>query len=170
MVAHSFITEFARQVAAGGAEGQHGSSGQILVQWFFLYWIDTESRGAAVRCEHNPVILTAAHEAQAALAFVKPAIAWADIALDTPVFEPVPVASRKTFQAQRFNHRIRRVDHWAISGCWPTGMGSCATVSGRARLLARAYVGVGSFYSRSGGDRKPNGRQSRPLWSKMLAA
>ena len=32
------------------------------------------------------------------------------------------------------------------------------------RLLARAYVGVGSFYSRSGGDRKPNGRQSRPLW------
>jgi hypothetical protein len=38
-------------------------------------------------------ILPATHEAQAALAFVEPAIARADIALDTPIFEPVPAAS-----------------------------------------------------------------------------
>jgi hypothetical protein len=84
-----------------------------VVQWFFLYWIDTESRGAAVRCEHDPIVLPATHEAQAALAFVKPAIAWADIALDTPVFEPVPVAARNAFQALGLRHRIRRVNRWA---------------------------------------------------------
>src|SRR5207237_5075607 len=83
------LAEFAGQVAPSGTERQHGSSGQIVVQWLLLYWIDTEPRGTAVGREHDPVVLPATHEAQAALAFVKPAIARADIALDTPVFEPV---------------------------------------------------------------------------------
>jgi hypothetical protein len=108
------LAEFAGQVAPGGTEGQHGRSGQIVVQWLLLDWIDAESRGAAVGREHDLLILPATHEAQAALTFVEPAIARADITLDPPVFEPVPVAARKAFQALRFGHRIRRyVDRWA---------------------------------------------------------
>ena len=116
------LAEFAGQVAPGGTERQHGSSGQIVVQWLLLYWIDTESRGAAVGRKHDPVILPATHEAQAALAFVKPAIARADIALDTPVFEPVPVAARNAFQTHGFGHGIRRVDRWADLSLLPTGV------------------------------------------------
>src|SRR6185295_12584204 len=82
------LAEFARQVAPGGTEGQHGSSRQIVVQWLFLYWIDTETRGAAIRREHHLVILPATHEAQAALTFVKLAIARTDVALNALVFEP----------------------------------------------------------------------------------
>ena len=103
------LAELARQVAAGGAEGQHGRSRQIVVQWLLLDRIDTEPRGAAVGGEHDPVVLPAAHEAQATLAFVELAVARADIALDAPVVEPVPVAARNAFQTLRFGHRIHRV-------------------------------------------------------------
>src|SRR6266436_1915181 len=144
------LAELAGQVAPGGTERQHGSSGQIVVQWLLLYWIDTESRGAAVGRKHDPVILPATHKAQAALAFAKPAIARADIALDTPVFEPVPVAARKAFQTLGFGHGIRRVDRWVNLSPLLTGMTeSCATMSSRARLRARAPAGIGSFYSLS---------------------
>jgi hypothetical protein len=88
------LAELAGQDAVGSAEGQHGSSGQIVVQWLLFYWIGTEARRAAVSREHDPVILPATHEAQAALAFVEPAIARTDIALDTPVIEPVPITAR----------------------------------------------------------------------------
>ena len=117
-----FWQKFAGQVAPGSAERHHGSSGQIVVQWLLLYWIDTEPRGAAVGREHDPVVLPATHEAQAALAFVEPAIARADIALDAPVFEPVPVAARNAFQTLGFGHGIRRVDRWADLSLLPTGV------------------------------------------------
>ncbi len=105
------ITSSARASSVGGTMRESGSSGQVVVQWLLLDWIDTESRRAAVGREHDPVILPATHEAQAALAFVQPAIARADIALDTPVFEPVPVAARNALQALGLGHGIRRVDH-----------------------------------------------------------
>jgi hypothetical protein len=124
------LAEFARQVAPGGPERRHGSSGQIVVQWLVFYWIDTESRRAAVGREYDPVILPAAYEAQPALAFVKPAIARANVALDAPVFEPVPVAPGKAFQTLRSGHRIRCVRHWAIP-FWPTAWRGCATMSSR---------------------------------------
>ena len=116
-----------------------------MVQWLLLDWIDTEPRGAAVRREHDPVVLPATHEAQAALAFVKPAIARANIALDTPVFEPVPVAARNAFQALGFGHGIRRVDRWADLSLLSTGVTeSCHDIE-PARL--KAPVDVGSSYS-----------------------
>jgi hypothetical protein len=62
-----------------------------LVQGLLFYWIDTESRGAAISREHDPVILAAAHEAQAALAFVHPAAARADVALHPAVLQRVPI-------------------------------------------------------------------------------
>src|SRR5436190_13971948 len=141
------LAEFAGQVAPGSAERHHGSSGQIVVQWLLLYWIDTEPRGAAVRREHDPVVLPATHEAQAALAFVKPAIARADIALDAPVFEPVPIAARNTFQTLGFGHGIRRVNRWADLSLLPTGVTESCHESSRARLGARTPVDVGSSYS-----------------------
>jgi hypothetical protein len=83
----------------------------MVVQWLLL-WIDTEPRGAAIGREHDPVP-PATHEAQAALALVEPAIARADVALDAPVFEPMPVAARNAFQTLAFGHGIRRLDRRA---------------------------------------------------------
>ena len=59
--------------------------GQVVVQRFLLDRIDAESRGAAVGGEHDPVVLPAAHEAQAALALVELAEARADVALNAAV-------------------------------------------------------------------------------------
>ena len=157
------LAEFAGQVAPGSAERQHGSSGQIVVKWLLLYWIDTESRGAAVGREHDPVIQPATHEAQAALAFVKPAISRADIALDAPVFEPVPVAARNTFQTLGFGHGIRRVDTLGKPQPFANGRdgelprclaGPPTSKSARGRRLILFLMG---------GDGKPNRRHSRPL-------
>ena len=82
-----------------------------MVQWLLLDRIDAEPRGTAVGGEHDLVILPATHEAQAALAFLEPAIARADIALDTPVFEPLPITASNAFQLLGLGHGIRRVDH-----------------------------------------------------------
>jgi len=119
-----------------------------VVQWLLLYWIDTEPRGAAVGREHDPVILPATHEAQAALAFIEPAIARADIALDTPVFEPVPVAARNAFQTLG-------VQSWN-SSCGSLGKpqfiangrnGELPRYLAGTALGARTPVDVGSSYS-----------------------
>src|SRR5262249_52308765 len=56
--------------------------------------IDAEARGAAVRGEQDLVVLARTHEAQAALAFMQLAIAWAQVALDAPVLQSMPVAAR----------------------------------------------------------------------------
>jgi len=48
-------------------------------------------------------------------------MARADIALDAPVFEPVPVAARNAFQTLGFGHGFRRVDRWADLSPLPTG-------------------------------------------------
>ena len=55
-----------------------------MVQRLFFYWIDTESRGAAVRCKHDPVILPATHDTASAVAAV-PArgTSWAYISSGT---------------------------------------------------------------------------------------
>src|SRR6516165_6313800 len=66
----------------------------------------------------------------------EPAIARADVALDAPVFEPVPVASRKAFQTLRFGHRIRPVYHWAIRIFWPTEWRGARRCPAGARLRA----------------------------------
>jgi hypothetical protein len=72
-----------------------------VVQGLLLDWIDTEPRGAAIGGEHDAVVLAPAHKAKATLAFIELAIAWADVALDAPVVEPMPVAARNSFQTLR---------------------------------------------------------------------
>jgi hypothetical protein len=65
-----------------------------MVERLLLDGIDAEAGGAAVGCEHDLVSLARAHEAKATLTFVQFAITGTDIALNAPVFEPVPIASR----------------------------------------------------------------------------
>ncbi len=79
------LAELAREVAARGAEGQDARAGIELVERLFLHRIDAESGGAAIGGEHHGVAVSLAHEAGAALAFVQPAIARAEIALHPAV-------------------------------------------------------------------------------------
>src|SRR5438034_10541719 len=62
-----------------------------MVQWLLLDRIDAESARAAVGCEDDLVAFACADEAQAALALAELAGAGADVALDAPVVEAVPV-------------------------------------------------------------------------------
>src|SRR5215469_10023458 len=63
-----------------------------MVERFFLDRIDAKSGRAPVGGEHNLLVLPDAHKAQPALAFVKPAIARTDIALDAPIRQSMPIA------------------------------------------------------------------------------
>jgi hypothetical protein len=49
--------------------------------------------------EHDLIVGASAHEAQPALAFVEPAIARAEIALNAPIYERMPVAARQPLDA-----------------------------------------------------------------------
>jgi hypothetical protein len=67
------LTELARQVAAGGAEGEHRRARQEVVQRLLLDRIDAEAARAPVGREHDPIVLARTHEAEAALPFMQAA-------------------------------------------------------------------------------------------------
>ncbi len=68
--------------------------GQEVVQRLLLDRIDAEPRRATVARQDDRVAAARAHETQAALALVQPALARAEIALDPAVVETVPVPRR----------------------------------------------------------------------------
>ena len=88
------LAELAGQVAAGGAEGQHGRAGQEVVQRLLLDRVEREARAAAIGGEHDRIAPALAHEAQAALALVQPAVARTQVALQAAVGHRVPPARR----------------------------------------------------------------------------
>ena len=76
-----------------------------MVERFLLDRIDTETRGASVGGEHHGIADAPAHEACAALPIVQFAVARAQVSLDAPVIELVPVFGRiLLFDADRFIH------------------------------------------------------------------
>jgi hypothetical protein len=104
------LTELAGQVATSGAEGQDRRSGQEMVERFLLDRVDAKAAGAAIGGQYNLLPVAGAHEAQAALAIVKPAEAWAEITLKTAVVRPMPITARNTFDAVALF-----TDQWGLS-------------------------------------------------------
>jgi hypothetical protein len=86
------LAEFARQVAASGAEGQDRRARQEVIERLLLDRIDAKTGRAPIGRKYDLIALPRAHEAQAALAFVQFAIARADIALDATILQRVPIA------------------------------------------------------------------------------
>ena len=64
-----------------------------VIERLLLDRVDAEARRAPVGREHHRVADALAHEARAALAFVQPAVARAQVALDAAVVEHVPPAA-----------------------------------------------------------------------------
>src|SRR5690606_29795062 len=89
------LAELAGEIAAGGPERQHRSPGQEVVERLLLDRVDAEAARASPGREHDRAFPVGAHETQAALAFVQPAVARTGIALYAPVVERVPVAGRR---------------------------------------------------------------------------
>ena len=87
------LAELAREIAAGGAEGEHARTGVKMIERFLLDRIDAKTRRAAVCRQYHPVADALAHEARAALAFMQAAVARAQVALHAPVVEHVPPAA-----------------------------------------------------------------------------
>jgi hypothetical protein len=65
-------------------------AGIEVVERLLLDRIDAEPGRAPVRGEHHRVAFALAHEAGAALAFVQPAVARAEVALDAAVGQALP--------------------------------------------------------------------------------
>ena len=86
------LAEAAAQVAAGGAEGEDAGAGVEVGQRLLLDGIDAEAAGASPGGEHQLVTYPLAHEAEGPLPIVEAAGARAEVALETPVVEPVPPA------------------------------------------------------------------------------
>ena len=95
------LAELAREVAARGAERQHARARIELVERLFLDRVDAESGRAAVGGEQHPAALHLAHEAQAALPLVQPAVARAQVALDAAVRQRVPPAAGDSCSRER---------------------------------------------------------------------
>lgn len=66
-----------------------------MIEWFFLYWVYTESAGAAVGGKDDGVVLPRAHEAQTTLTFFQVAQARTQVALDASIFYFMPVVVRR---------------------------------------------------------------------------
>src|SRR4029077_2235043 len=85
------LAELAGQVAAGGPERQQRGARQEVVQRLLLDRIDTEPARPPPGGEHDPVVLASPHEAEPPLPFEQLAEPRAEVALDPPVVERVPV-------------------------------------------------------------------------------
>src|SRR5262245_14563241 len=78
------------------------------------------------------------------------AIARADVALDAPVIEPMPVAARSAFQTLRWGYKIHRVHRSAEPWLLPMRITEMrAMIANRARPQPRAPTVAGAFYPRS---------------------
>ena len=88
------LAELAAQIATGRAERKHRSSGKKMIQRLLLDGVDAVAARTSVRCEDDLIVFAGAHEAKPALAFVQFAEARADIALNSPVVERMPIFRR----------------------------------------------------------------------------
>ena len=91
------LAELTGQIAARRAERQHRGSGQEVIERLLLDGIDAETAGAAIGGQNDGVVLTRPNEAQPALALVELTGARADVALDAPVIEGMPVFCLRIF-------------------------------------------------------------------------
>jgi hypothetical protein len=65
------LTKPAAEIAAGCAKGEHASSRQKMVKWFFLDGVDAEPAAAAIGSQDDLVIQTLSNKAETTLAFVQ---------------------------------------------------------------------------------------------------
>ena len=87
------LAELAGQIAPSRAKRQHRCSRQEMVEWLFLYGINTKSAGAPPGGQDNLIILTRPDEAKPSLPFTQLAQPRTDIALDAPIVQFVPILS-----------------------------------------------------------------------------
>ena len=87
---------------------KHRRAGEEVVQWLLLDRVDAVAARAPVRGQDESLALARADEAQTALAVAEAATTRADVTLDAPILECVPVTAGNTFQSHVAGHRIHR--------------------------------------------------------------
>lgn len=63
-----------------------------MIQWFFLDRVDTETAGTAITDQFDLIIQTLAHIAQATLALLQMTMSRAEVALQLPILEFMPIS------------------------------------------------------------------------------
>jgi hypothetical protein len=75
-----------------------------MVQGFLFDWINGKPAGAAVTGHDNLIVQILPDETQAALVFVQLAKSRAEIALNTPIFQLVPIAGFHRVMGNKLCH------------------------------------------------------------------
>src|SRR5665648_574207 len=119
------LAEPAVQVAAGGAERQHGGARVEVREGLLLHRVDGEAGAAAVRGQHHPVTVAGTHEAEPPLSGVQPAAPWAQVALQAPVVQGGPPSGGRGVRPRR-QVVVRHAAHPA-PGASGTSGASCQT-------------------------------------------
>src|SRR5262249_49030566 len=98
--------------------------------------------------EQDLVVLARAHEAQAALAFVQLAIARAQVALDAPVLQSMPVAARHALD-DRLIHVHAGVNSGAVlyPQMWGAGEAEATVEKASQHTKIRPPAAAGLFYA-----------------------
>ena len=132
------LAECAGEITSRRPKAQHWSPGQEMVEGFFLNRIDTESTGAAVGGKDDLVPLPTAHKTQPPLPIAQFTKTRADVALNTPILDRMPVPPR---------HRVskRLINDWGtVSHGWSIGDNlnsrNVSLTGFEARLRALEYV------------------------------
>ena len=103
------LAEATREVAAGGAEREHGAAGQEVVERLLLDRVDAVATRAAVCRQHHLIAGPASHETHPALTVPQLARSRAHVALDAAVVELVPILRRHrvdVVQGELGSHRF----------------------------------------------------------------
>lgn len=128
------LAKSTRQIAACRPERQRRGSRQEVVERLFLDRVDAEARGTAVGSQDHAPVVVCANEAQAALAFVKLAEPWTQIALNSALAQLMP----KTCPEQTFAHRTKCILADCDGGCALGG--SCEAPPECARVFWMSAV------------------------------
>ena len=84
------------------AKRQYWRSRQKVIERFFFDRVDANATGAAIGGQHHPIALARTHEAERTLAFMQPAEAGTEIALNSAIGEFVPISAKMT--GEHFRH------------------------------------------------------------------
>src|SRR5262249_40986732 len=104
------LAEAAAEVAAGSAEREDARTGIEMIERLLLDRVEAETGRATVRGEHHLPTDVLPHEAERPLAIAELAVARAQIALDPPVRQRMPVAPW-------YHARIHRLQGYPLA--WP---------------------------------------------------
>lgn len=87
------LAKAASEIASSSAKGKDAGAGIEVIEWFFFDRIDAKAAAFAICREYHLLVDVLSDKAEATLSFAELAGAWAEIALNLPLVDRLPVPS-----------------------------------------------------------------------------